>query len=353
MSLPNQHRVKLVTSDAQTIEFSCRESEDVISAAERADVYLNAQCHAGTCGACVAHAKGGYYRLEGYSQDALPEQLRAQGKVLMCRTRPTGDLELELPYAYGLVRFDRPPTRTGRVVEKRWLTPDTIGLRIQLDPDDDGGTAFLFEPGQFVTLGVPERGLERPYSLANAPGWDGVLDFLIRLRTGGAFSGWLRDLCDVDQVLEVKGPYGTFTLQERGLRPRIFVAGGCGLASVLSMTRHMVELQEPQPSKLLFGVWREEEIFYQQELDQLAQELTGLSVTICVAEPSASWTGFRGSVVDAVEEAIRVSAETPDIYICGSAGLVEAIRARAQTLAVPEENLYYERYTSANHRPFP
>ncbi|MGB5597341.1 MAG: 2Fe-2S iron-sulfur cluster-binding protein, partial [Thiothrix litoralis] len=65
------HQIQLTTSDGQTLSFACEESEDLITAAEKANIFLAAQCHAGSCGACIAHCDNGEFRLGEYSKDAL------------------------------------------------------------------------------------------------------------------------------------------------------------------------------------------------------------------------------------------------------------------------------------------
>jgi len=339
-----EYTVTLTTTDGRTAQIDCAPGEDVITAAERAHIFLNAQCRAGTCGACLATAHGDAFSLGGYAEDALPTSLRAEGKVLMCRTHPTGNLGLALPYPYDQVRFEPPPRYMATITDLTLLTLDTVKLDLQLAADGDGNAALMFEPGQFVRLALPGTGIARPYSLANAPGWDGRLEFLIKLRDGGAFSSWLRDQAAPGDPLTVDGPYGTFTLQDRGLRPRYFIAGGCGLASVLSMLRQMAAFQEPHRCHLFFGVWYADEVFFEAELAELKRASGTLTVTTCVTEPSADWGGFSGSVVDALEQALREEVEAPDLYVCGSPHLVQAVMDVAGRRGLAPEQVIFERY---------
>lgn len=346
-----EHTVTVTASDGHRLQFPCREDEDVVSAAARSEIFLNAHCHSGACGSCVATVETGDFCLGGFSADALPPALRQQGKVLMCRTRPAGSLALSLPYPHAQIRFDRPPVRRALITSRSFLTPDTIKLGLELVPDADDNPALMFEPGQFVQLAVPGAGIKRPYSMANAPGWDGVLEFLIKLRAHGAFSSWLRDEACPGAGLEVEGPYGTFTLQDHGLRPRFFVAGGCGLASVLSMLRQMAEFQEPHRSRLFFGVWHPEELFFQAELAALACDHPNLTVTACVTAPSDGWTGFTGSAVAALDQALAAEPATPDLYVCGSPGLVEGVKALADRRGIAPDHVIHERYLANNPTP--
>jgi len=76
---------------------------------------------------------------------------------------------------------------------------------------------------------------------------------LIRIVDGGKFSSYLKNDARVGQKINVKGPSGIFGLKENGFTPRYFVAGGTGLAPVLSMVRRMKEWDEwsTKPDTLL------------------------------------------------------------------------------------------------------
>ena len=341
------HDITLITSDAQTISFTCEEGEDIIAAGEKVNIYLAAQCQTGSCGACRARCDTGEYTLGEHSDDALSKADVDNRHVLMCRTYPRSDLKMNLPYDYGLVRFEKTPEREATITSIQYLNADTVKLELQLLPDDEGNLSLDFEPGQFVQLRIPDSVVKRAYSLTNAPNWDGSLEFLIKLRPQGKFSTFLREQATPGMKLPLEGPQGWFTLQDNGLRPRYFVAGGCGVAAIMSILRRMAEWQEPHPTRLFFGVWREQEVFYQQELADLAADYPNFQYQICVFEASESWQGYRGSVVAALEEALKASDSKPDIYICGSAGLVENVIEAVKAFGISEDELIYERYLSS------
>ena len=345
-------QIQLKTNDGETLSFSCDEQDDLVTAAEKENIFLAAQCHAGSCGACIAHHESGDYRLGEYSTDALSPADVAREQVLLCRTYPQSDLTMSLPYAYSVVRFEKMVARDAEIVAKTYLTEDTVKLDLQLLPDEDDTLSLDFEPGQFMEIHIPgdETGAKRAYSLANAPNWDGNLEFLIKLRDNGLFSTFLDTQAEAGMTLRLDGPMGTFMLQDHGLRPRYFVAGGCGLASVMSMLRRMAEWEEPHPVKLFFGVWSEAEVFFKAEIESLAAEYPKLEYQICVTEPSESWQGYKGSVVDAFKAALAAESTKPDVYICGSPGLVEGIAEAAEALGIKREALIFERYL-ANSQP--
>ena len=181
----SEHEITLITSDAQTIAFTCDEGKDLIAAGEEANIYLAAQCQTGSCGACRARCDSGEYSLGEYSDDALSKADADNRQVLMCCTYPHSDLNMTLPYAYSLVRFEKTPEREATITSIQHLNADTVKLELQLLPDEEDNLSLDFEPGQFVQLRIPDSDIKRAYSLTNAPNWDGSLEFLIKLRPQG------------------------------------------------------------------------------------------------------------------------------------------------------------------------
>jgi ferredoxin-NADP reductase len=197
-----------------------------------------------------------------------------------------------------------------------------------------------------MELTIPGMEIRRAYSLANLPNWDGRLDFIIRLVPGGAFSTWLSERAAVGDALNVRGPLGHFVLDEASPRPRCLVGGGCGMAPILSMLRHMVDFQDPQPVHLIYGANREEELLPEEEIAALRASLPQLGVMLSVWHPGPGWGGFAGTAAQALEAYLANAAETPDIYVCGPPKMLDAVTAVARARGVPEGQIFAERVQS-------
>lgn len=338
------HRILLTTQDGHQFDYDCAPDQYLLDAAEKASLILVAQCRNGSCGACHATVTDGDYRLDEHAPDVLPSN-RANS-ILMCRTLPRGDLQVTLPYDHRKVLHESVPERVAQIVTLEEIAEATMRVVLRLDPDAGDGGAAQFDPGQFMEIKIPRSDAWRAYSLANTSNWDGTLEFLIRLRLDGRFSTFLRESARVGARLTVRGPLGAFCLRESSLRPRWFVAGGTGLAPVLSMLRRMAEYGENHDAKLFFGVEHECQLFLREELEQLKAQLPQLATEVCVARPTADWTGFRGTPVDALRAALTRSDTKPDIYVCGPPGLVEAVATAAADLGIPADHIDSERFTA-------
>ena len=97
---------------------------------------------------------------------------------------------------------------------------------------------IAFSPGQYVQLGFTPTHV-RPYSMANLPG-EPLLEFHVQLMPQGRVSGYIAGQLKVGDKVKVSGPLGAAYLRQQHTGPMLCVAGGTGLASVLSVVRGAV-----------------------------------------------------------------------------------------------------------------
>ncbi len=335
---------RLTTTDGQVLQIEGGPDESVVEAAERAGVILPASCRGGSCGACHATASGPY-QLGEHSQAVLPAEEAARGGVLLCRTYPRGPLDIALPCDHSRILFGTIPERDATITALEYVARDTIRLLLRLGPDPEGATGLEFEPGQFIEVSPPGSEVRRAYSLANTANWDGEAELYIRLRPGGCVSEYLRR-ADLGDGLRVRGPQGAFGLRETGLRPRWFVAGGTGLAPLLSMLRRMAEWAEPYPTRLFLGVNDPGDVFAVAELDKLVADLPGFGYEIRVWRGGAGWNGPLGTPVDALVRDLAAAAEPPDVYACGPPALVDATRRVARDHGIDPGRVVVENFAA-------
>jgi NAD(P)H-flavin reductase len=267
-----------------------------------------------------------------------------EGGTLLCRTRPLEDLKVVLPYERSRVIDGAIPERGAAIVGLERVAPHTVHLTLQLEEHPVVGAGLDFEPGQFMEVEIPGTEIRRAYSLANPPNWDGRAEFLIHLRPDGAFSTWLAETAAVGDELLVRGPQGAFGLRDNGIRPRWFVAGGMGLAPMLSMMRRMAEWSDPQPVRLFLGVGSDSDVPELPELAEAGALLSGFDVTTSVWQPGPDWAGEVGTPVDALKAALADGDHQPDIYLCGPPAMVDAGAEVARNHGLGEANIVIERY---------
>jgi NAD(P)H-flavin reductase len=211
---------------------------------------------------------------------------------------------------------------------------------VRLDLRDPGEISFL--AGQFVSFEVQKPGLRfpvtRPYSIASPPSSQNTIDLLLNLVPGGPGSEYLFSLKRGDPV-SFRGPAGAFVLREYPDRRLLFVATGTGIAPVRSMIH--ARLPSPTPVTLIWGLRSERDLYYQEELAELAEQFPEFSYTITLSQPSPQWQGHTGRVQPAVEAAIG-RVDDLAVYICGARDMITSVTALIRSRGVCP--IHWEQY---------
>ncbi|MDW8479637.1 MAG: c-type cytochrome [Xanthomonadales bacterium] len=137
---------------------------------------------------------------------------------------------------------------------------------------------------------------EHPFSIASAPGQP-ELEFAIKEL--GDFTSRIGELPAGTRAY-VDGPYGAFSIDRHPEASGfVFVAGGAGIAPILSMIRAMAARGDLRPAVLFYGNRRLDRAAYREELEALAARLP-LRVVHVLHDPEPGWEGERGFIDQAV-----------------------------------------------------
>ncbi len=294
--------------------------ETILSAALRQDVPYPHGCQSGNCGACKSHLHSGDVEMSPYSEFALSEDERARGLILACRSVPWEDSEVAWLDADEAIVH---PRRTLQCHVHRIddATHDIRRVWLKID----GGGPFTFSAGQYAQVtfdGQPAR----DYSMANRPD-EPLLEFHIRHLPGGATSVYVGSKLAVGDAVTVEGPFGMSYLRELHTGPILALAGGSGLAPILSVCRTAAAKGLNQPIHFMFGVRDERDIYLEDELRALATAHGNMDVESVLSEPSAETARPTGYLHERVAQRFT-DFDGWKAYLAGPPPMVEA----AQTL---------------------
>ncbi len=304
----------------------------LIEAATAAGLNLLTDCSNGQCGTCTAQLLSGSVEMDDYDASVLPDDDRDAGVVLPCVCRVNTPCAVEFPYDSTEALAEQAPPLPGEVVSVSQIAEEITRLEIAIDE------TLVFEPGQYVRIRPEGTDLSRSYSMANPPG-SNRLEFYIRMVPGGAFSNWLAQAKVGDKV-ELSTPHGTFFLRDE-LRPRLFVAGGSGMAPFLSMLRGMGAAARSVPTTVLIGARTPGHLFAMEELQALRTEMPQLAIELAV-EQGTGPENHAGYPTDLIG-GLGLDPSTR-VYLCGPPPMVEAGRAAAQAAGLPRSDVLCERF---------
>ena len=329
------------------IEMEVDEEETVLNAAFRQGLMLMHGCKEGQCAACKSFVlDGDDIELDKYSTFALPDYEKEEGYTLLCRAHAYEDLTIELlHYDEDMIRSGLPITEAvAEVVSKDPVTHDMRHLVLKLvEPSD-----VKFFPGQYMDFEVPGSEATRSFSMANTSARDsGQLEFVIKVFPDGLFSHFLDTTLQVGDRLNISGPYGMFTLREGDDADLIFVGGGAGMAPILSLLRSMAERGITRKATYYYGARTRRDLCFESELRALAEAIPGFRYVPALSEPTDGdeWDGETGLITDVVRRH-EASLSKAHAYVCGPPPMVEAAIPLLAQLGVPEQRIYYDKFTT-------
>ncbi|MEU6415396.1 2Fe-2S iron-sulfur cluster binding domain-containing protein [Microbispora sp. NPDC046933] len=326
----DKHRVRFEPVD---VEIEVDEEETILDAAFRQGVMLMHGCKEGQCSACKSFLLDGDLQMDRYSTFALADYESEEGYVLLCKAHAYSDLEIELiNYDEEMINAGVPPRLVDtEVAEIAHLTHDITALR--LVPAEE----MPFIPGQYADIRIPGADEWRSFSMANT-GRD-HLDFIIKCYPGGRFSGLLREGLRPGDTLQVKGPYGTFTLREKSDRDIVFVGGGAGMAPILALLTQMREQGSRRGARYYYGARTARDLFHLDLMAGFENDLPGFRFVSVLSEEGG------GLVTEALDRAEGDLSEV-DAYLCGPPPMIDAAIPLLEGKGVPRERIYFDKFTT-------
>jgi ferredoxin-NADP reductase/ferredoxin len=327
------HRARLIFQDGAELAVPVGSGQTLLEGALALNAPLRYDCCAGTCGSCVVQCLAGETRVDMANRLPVSAEELAAGFRPACLTRLMSDATFELPYPSRSPPSE-PSKHAAHIVEIRRVAPSVVLLTLKLDRPD----AFVFHSGQYVRLAAPGAGEARAYSIASTQADLPLLELMIRLVVDGKTSQWLQHTAKMGDRVKLQAPLGSFALDERAHR-HVFVAGGTGLAPVLSMIRSL--RGRAQSALLCFGCTRREELFFADELAALAATMPEFEVRIAVMEGAGG--NLRAGTAVSVLQPNDFDANTA-CYLCGPPAMVNAARNALVSFGVPAKAIRAERF---------
>lgn len=335
---------RIATINPLGIQVTVDGSQTLLEAALAQGVAFPHSCTVGTCASCKCRlVEGRVSAITDFGYTLSKQELDA-GYILACQAQVKGPItiEIESPGA------DLPPPENfaGRIIRTQALTHDIQEVTIALDRPID------FVAGQYADITAP--GLPaRSYSFANPPerGGRSEIGFFIRKVPGGQFTERLFSGALAGVEVSVNGPHGTFHLRS-GEAPIICIAGGSGLAPLLSLLQHARKNRVRRRCVMLFGARTQADLYKIEQFAEIARDwLPSLRfLPVLSHEPANSgWQGLRGLVTEHIASTLPEGERAEmQAYMCGPPGMIDAAIGELTSLGLPLPAIHYDKFTDAS-----
>jgi len=190
--------------------------------------------------------------------------------------------------------------------------------------------AFVFEPGQFITLELEIDGeaVNRCYTLSSPPTRPHTISITVKRVPGGKVSNWLHDNLHAGSEVRVLGPSGEFTCARHPARKYLFLSAGSGITPLMSMSRAHHELGDDSDIVFVHSARTPDDIIFARELDLIASNQSHFRTAFVCERLGArtNWPGVTGFLSLPLLRLIAPDFLEREVFTCGPAPYMQAVR---------------------------
>ncbi len=250
-----------IVSTTSGFSFSGTDNKSIVDAAINAGLFFPYSCKNGRCKSCMCQLLSGSTKLL-CDETGLTDDEKKSGWILACARAPVSELTID---AVGVSNQALPEVKTlpCRISELVLLSGDVIKVVLRLPP----GTQFRYLAGQYID--IIKGDIKRSYSIANNGVPGGTIELHIKRFADGLMSEYWFEHAQVNDLLRLNGPLGTFFLRDIATKNLIFLATGTGFAPIKALLESLSQLNVDERPKSLRVYWggRKASDFYEKVPD--------------------------------------------------------------------------------------
>ena len=317
--------------------------DSILRAALRAGVGLAYECNSGGCGGCKFELLEGEIETLWPDAPGLTERDKKRGRHLACQCRACGDITIAAPSAQEYVPLRQPRRQTAHLSAVQDLTHDIREFRFVAAEHAD------FLPGQFAMLELPGITGSRAYSMSNTPNAQREWHFQIRRVPQGQGTQALFERLAIGDEIGLDGPYGMAYLRTESERDIVCVAGGSGLAPMISIARGAVEagLLGQRTLRFFYGARTPADVCGEAQLRDLAGFGNQIRFIPVVSQPGddGQWTGATGFVHEQLAPVLGSALAAQEFYFAGPPPMTQALQELLMIdHKVPFGQIHFDRF---------
>ena len=367
--------IQLTVNDARTVAVPV--GDKLLAALGGIGLYLPSGCGGkGTCGQCRCQVLAGGGEILPTEAALLSHREEAEHVRLACQVAVRQDMTVRIPDDVFGVRKWSCAVRSNRNVAT-YIKELVLELPADEPVDFKAGGYVLIECPPFnasfedFAIDEPFRpewdrndlwrfragtatATSRAYSMANYPLEQGILTLNVRIATPppakdvppGVVSSYIFSLKPGDTVT-VAGPYGEFFVRDTAAE-MVFIGGGAGMAPMRShIFDQLKRARTTRKMSYWYGARSQQEVFYQQDFDELAREFANFQWHVALSEPKQGdqWSGPTGFIHDVVYNLYLKDHPAPEeceYYLCGPPLMIAAVTKMLDDLGVEEESILFD-----------
>ena len=324
---------------------SCEQAggDTILRAALRAGLGYSYECNSGGCGGCKFELVSGEIATLWEAAPGLSERDRKRGRHLACQCRAVGSVTIKAATAPEYQPKVLPKRQRAVLLAAQDITHDIRELRFLAEQSAD------FLPGQYAMLDLPGVDSSRAYSMANTGNGQREWHFQVRRVLHGKGTHVLFEKLAVGDAIGLDGPYGLAYLRPDAPRDIVCVAGGSGLAPMVSLARGAVETGLLANRKMYFfyGARTPRDVCGEallRPLDGFGEKILYTPV-VSLPGDNGDWHGEIGFVHDTVARALPAELSTYEFYFAGPPPMTQTLQELLMVgHKVPFNQIHFDRF---------
>jgi len=331
-----------ITIDGEPSSFSCAAGDTLLQGGLRAGLGMPYECSVGACGSCKFELLSGAVETLWNEAPGLSPRDIKKGRRLACQSKALGDCLIKTHLADSSKPFFVPSKRTVRLQQVANVTHDMRQFSFA------GAGAAEFLPGQYALLSLPGVPGVRAYSLSNIANPDGTWEFIVRRVPGGRGTTCLfEQIVPGDEIL-LDGPYGLAHVRPEIPRDVVCLAGGSGLAPMLSIARGLSAATAWTGNvHFFYGARTAADCCSEPLLQALPAFGSRFFSHTIVSDPDGKlpWDGPVGYVHDLALRTLDKEPASYEYYMAGPPAMIQAvIDSLCVEHAVPPQQIHFDRF---------
>jgi len=319
--------------------------DTILRAALRAGVGFPYECNSGGCGSCKFELLEG--EVDNLWPDApgLTDRDRRKGRLLACQCRAKTDLRIQVRTGAEYHSPIQSKRMRAKFISMHEVSHDIREFRFSAE----GPATFL--AGQYAMLAIPGVSTPRAYSMSNISNDEGEWHFQIRRVAKGAATDKLFHHLHIGEEIEIDGPYGLAYLRTESPRDIVCVAGGSGLAPMVSIARSAARsgMLKTRQLHFFYGGRTVRDICGETYLCDLPDSGKNIHfhpvVSLPDDESSALWRGETGFVHELVRRVLGDSLPNCEFYFAGPPPMTQTLQEMLMmSFHVPFEQIHFDRF---------
>jgi predicted ferric reductase len=211
----------------------------------------------------------------------------------------------------------------------------------------DSKQKFNFSAGQFSWIKLKEspHGLkENPFSISSSP--SDLPNIRFTIKEIGDTTNNIGSL-KANDIVYIDGPHGHFIINDRNFDGIFMIAGGVGVAPMISIIKEMMHNKDKRPIELIYGNRLQTQIAFQDELKE-ASKLINLDTHYVLSKPPKDWMGNIGHVDKELIEQIMLKT-VPNkkwlFLLCGPPAMIISAIETLKYNGIQNHQIQYEKFS--------